>query len=55
MSGAMAAMIGGIAVWGSNRSTAQEAAAELAATEAERSVLIGSIALRLVPESPTLH
>jgi hypothetical protein len=55
MIAAVAALLGGIVGWGSNRSTAQEAAAELAVAEAERKALIGSIALRVVPEQPTLH
>ncbi len=55
MIAAVAALLGGIVGWGSNRSTAQEAAADLAAAEAERKALIGTIALRLVPERPTLH
>jgi hypothetical protein len=55
MVAAVAALLGGIVGWGSNRSTAQEAAAELAAAETERKALIGSIDLRLVPERPTLH
>jgi hypothetical protein len=52
---AMAAVLGGIVVWGSNNSTAKEAAAELAAVESRRAALIGLIDLRLVAERPTLH
>jgi hypothetical protein len=55
MIAAVAALLGGIVGWGSNRSTAQEAAAELAAAEAECKALIGSMELRVVPEQPTLH
>jgi hypothetical protein len=55
MIAAVAALLGGIVGWGSNRSTAQEAAAELATAEAGRKALIGSIDLRVVPERPTLH
>ncbi len=55
MIAAVAALLGGIVGWGSNRSTANEAAAELAAAEAGRKALIGSIDLRIVPERPTLH
>jgi hypothetical protein len=40
MAAAAAALLGGIAVWGSNRSTAQEAAGELALVESDRSALI---------------
>jgi hypothetical protein len=52
---AVAALLGGIVVWGSNDSTAKEAAAELAAAESHRAALIGSIELRVVAERPTLH
>jgi hypothetical protein len=40
MAAAVAALLGGIAVWGSNNSTAQQAAKELASAESDRSVLI---------------
>jgi len=40
MAAAVAALLGGIAVWGSNSSTAQQAAKELASAESDRSVLI---------------
>lgn len=52
---AVAALIGGIVVWGSNASTAKEAAAESAAAEAARAGLIGQIELRVVGSRPTLH
>ena len=52
---AMAALLGGIVVWGSNSSTAKEAAAERAAAEGSRKALIGVMELRVVPERPTLH
>jgi hypothetical protein len=52
---AMAALLGGIVVWGSNGSTAKEAENELAAAEANRKALIGVIDLRVVAERPTLH
>jgi hypothetical protein len=52
---AMAALLVGIVVWGSNDSTAKEAASELAAAEANRKALIGMIDLREVAERPTLH
>jgi hypothetical protein len=55
MAGAMAAILGGIVMFGSNNSTAQEAASELAAAEANRAALIGSIDLRVVAARPTLH
>jgi hypothetical protein len=48
MVGAFAAIIGGIVLAGSNRSTAEQAAAALAAAESERVALIGQIDLRLV-------
>jgi hypothetical protein len=52
---AMAALLGGIVVWGSNGSTAQEAQSALAAAEASRKALIGLIDLRVIAERPTLH
>lgn len=52
---AMAALLGGFVVWGSNGSTANEAKSELAAAEANRKALIGLIDLRVVAERPTLH
>ena len=52
---AMAALLGGIVVWGSNNSTAKEATAERAAAEANRKALIGMMELRVVAERPTLH
>ena len=55
MTGAMAAGLGGIVVLGSNKSTAQEAAAQMAEAEAQRAALIGSIELRVVDDAPTLH
>ncbi len=51
----MAALLGGIVAFGSNISTAQEAASELAAAEVRRAALIGSIDLRIVPAGETLH
>jgi hypothetical protein len=45
MAAAVAALLGGIAVWGSNHSTAKQAAKELALAESDRSVLIGNVAL----------
>jgi hypothetical protein len=45
---AIAAVLGGIVVAGSNRSTAKEATHELTAAEAERAALIGQLTLRLV-------
>jgi len=53
--GSIAALLGGIVLGGSNRSTADQAAAELAEAEAERTALIGQIELREVREQPTLH
>ena len=52
---AMAALLGGIVVWGSNGSTANEAENELATAEANRKALIGMIDLRVVAERPTFH
>ena len=46
----IAAVLGGIVVLGSNRSTAREAAAQMEAAEAARSELIAGIELRVVSE-----
>jgi len=48
MVGAMAAMIGGIVMFGSNNSTANQASADMQASEAQRAELIGRIDLRVV-------
>jgi hypothetical protein len=50
MTAAIAAVLGGIVVLGSNRSTAKEAAAQMAAAEAARSELIAQIELRIVSD-----
>jgi hypothetical protein len=55
MACAMAAMLGGVAVWGSNGSTAKEAAAQLKAAEGRRAALIGMIEFRLIAAGETLH
>jgi len=55
MGGAMAAILGGIVAFGSNNSTAKEAAEELAAAEQRRAALIGELDLYTVAERPTLH
>jgi len=52
---AAAALMGGIVLAGSNRSTRHELQAELAEAEAERRALIGEIDLRVVTERPLLH
>jgi len=48
MAAAVAALLGGIVVWGSNGSTAKEAAKELAAAEADRATLIEMIDLHVI-------
>ena len=48
MGAAIAAVLGGIVLAGSNGSTAREAAAQLATAEASRAALIGLIELRTV-------
>jgi hypothetical protein len=53
--GAMTALLGGIVLWGSNSSTAKEAADQLANAEAERAALIEQIHLRVVGGGETLH
>jgi hypothetical protein len=55
MMAAVAALLGGLVLWGSNRSTAAEAADEMAKAEARRAALIGSLELHPVAERPTLH
>jgi hypothetical protein len=52
---AITAVLGGIVLAGSNRSTEQEAAAQMAAAERDRAALIGLIELRVVAEGATLH
>ena len=48
MGAAVAALLSGIVVWGSNGSTAKEAANELATAEADRATLIEKIDLRVI-------
>jgi hypothetical protein len=55
MIAAMAAVLGGLVVLGSNRSTANEARTQLAAAEARRAELISTMELRVVSNRPTLH
>jgi hypothetical protein len=55
MAGAVAAVLGGIVLFGSNNSTRKEAAEKLAAIESRRTALIGQIDLRLVANGRTLH
>ena len=55
MACAAAALLGGLVAWGSNRSTADETSAEIAAAEAQRAALIGRIELRLIDGGATLH
>ena len=50
-----AAVLGGIVLSGSNRSTTREVEAELAEAEAARAALIGQIDLRVVSERRVLH
>jgi hypothetical protein len=55
MMAAMVALLGGVVVWGSNGSTAKEAADELAAAEADRAALIGLLDLHMVADRKRLH
>jgi hypothetical protein len=55
LAAAMAAVLGGIVVWGANGSTAKEAAEQLAAAEARRAALIGGLDLHTIPSGATLH
>jgi hypothetical protein len=52
---ACAGVLGGIVVWGSNASTAKQAAAQLAQAEVQRTALIERLDLQVVAERPTLH
>ena len=55
LTAAIVAVLGGFVLLGSNRSTANEAAAQMAAAEAERAELIGSIDLRTVGNRDDVH
>jgi hypothetical protein len=55
MACAVAALLGGIVVVGSNGSTAKETAREMAAAEASRAALIGQIQPRAIEGGATLH
>jgi hypothetical protein len=52
---AVAAVLGGFVLLGSNKTTANDTADERAEAEAERAALIGSIDLRVVGGRETLH
>lgn len=43
LAAAVAALLGGIVIWGSNRSTAMEAVKDLAVAEADRSAMMPSL------------
>jgi hypothetical protein len=49
MAAAVAALLGGFVVWGSNSSTSKEAAKELTAAEADQAALIEVINPRVIP------
>jgi hypothetical protein len=51
MTAAVVAVLGGIVVLGSNRSTSQEATAQLDAAETRRAALIGQIDLHVISQS----
>ena len=55
LTAAIVAVLGGFVLLGSNGSTAREAADRMAAAEAERAELIGSIELQVVGERDTVH
>jgi len=55
MVAAVAAVLGGIVVAGSNGSTAKEAANEMAKAEADRAALIGLLDLHVIADRKTLH
>ena len=50
-----AALLGGFVAWGSNSSTANEAAEQMAAAEARRAALIGRLDLHVIAERRMLH
>ncbi|MEJ2377708.1 MAG: hypothetical protein P8Y71_20735 [Pseudolabrys sp.] len=52
---AMAAVIGGVVLLGSNSTTWKQTEAALRASEAMRAEWIGRLELRVVEERPTLH
>lgn len=52
---ALAAVIGGVVLLGSNATTWKQTEEALRASEALRSELIGRLDLRVVEEQPTLH
>jgi asparagine N-glycosylation enzyme membrane subunit Stt3 len=53
--GALAAVIGGIVLFGSNSSTWKQTAAAIKEAEALRAELIESMELRVVDDSPPIH
>ena len=53
--GAMAAVIGGVVLLGSNATSWTQTEAQLLASEAMRAEWIGRLELRVVEERPTLH
>ena len=52
--GSTAAILGGIVLYGSNATTANQTAEQIAEAEAERNALIGEIEPSIVP-APTVH
>jgi len=50
----IAALLGGVVLWGSNRSTAREATAQRAAAEARRAELIGLVNLQVIRDNASL-
>jgi hypothetical protein len=55
MAAAVAALLGGIVVYGSNASTEKEATSGLAKAESDRKALIGLIDLRVIADRRALH
>jgi hypothetical protein len=55
MTAAIAALFGGIAMWGSNRSTAKEAMKEMAVAEADRAALITMINPKAIPQKHSVR
>jgi hypothetical protein len=55
MTASIAAALCGIVIGGSNRSTAKQAAVELAAAKARRAALIDAMRLRAVSDAPRIY
>jgi hypothetical protein len=52
MVGGLAALVGGVVVFGSNTSTANQLSESMRSAEAQRAALIGQLDIRLVEDPP---